>query len=441
MVVVPLPYYDREVTSVTPADPTCIIVRMSFLGGLKRILGGGRRGEPDEANLPSAEELFTSEVEAALRENPIVSSVTRGDDFSLLVGRDQGRYTLFLRNVFAETRDMAPAERAARIQRFISVVRSPPEEELSFDAARGRLVPLLRHATMFHGIDRDKLRAVRRPFAPFLIECVGVDAEDSIGYLTESQIEKWNVSAQAALRAAHETAAASFGPGDIRPYGSERGYALWHVAKDDSYESSRLLVPGWLAGFAARVSGRPVAVVPARSRLIVGGDGNEACLRFLVEAAKREYMASPRSISPALYTVGQGGAVVPLVLPPDHPLAGEVAVGHVSLAATEYQTQQAVLQAKLGEEVFVATYHGLRKGELVSSFTTWSEEVPSLLPEAAEIAMVSLKGEHFRVPWETVLAVVGDGLRREPGLDPPLWRTGRWPDAAGLAKLRAEALP
>jgi hypothetical protein len=415
---------------------------MSFLGRLKRLWDGGRRVGTDEPNLPSSEELFTAEVETALRENPIVGSVTRGGDFSLLVGRDQGTHTLFLRNVFAETRDMAPAERAARVQRFISVVRSPPEDELSFEAARGRLVPLLRHATVFHRIDGGKLRvAIQRPFAPFLIECVGVDAEDSIGYLTESQLENWNVSAEAAFRAARETAAAAFAPGDIRPYGSERGFALWHVAKDDSYESSRLLVPGWLAGFASRVSGRPVAIVPARSRVIVGGDGNEACLRFLIEAANREYLASPRSITPALYTIGEGGAVVPLLLPPGHPLAGEVALGHVSLAATEYKTQQDVLQAKLGEETFVATYRGFRKGELVSSFTTWSEDVPSLLPEAAEIAIVPSGGDHFRVPWTTALTVVGDGLRREPGLDPPRWRTGRWPDAAAFAKLRAAAIP
>ena len=224
---------------------------------------------------------------------------------------------------------------------------------------------------------------------------------------------------------------------DLRPYGTGRGFALWHVAKDDSYESSRLLVPGWLAGLASRVSGRPVAIVPSRSQLIVGGDGNEACLRALLEAAHREFMASPRSISPALYTVGDGGTVVPLVLPAGHPLAAEVAVGHISLAATEYKVQQDVLQPRLGEGIFVATFQGIRKEDLVSSFTTWTQDVPSLLPEAAEIAIVPSAGNLFRVPWATVATLVGDSLQREPGIDPPRWRTGRWPDEATLARLRA----
>jgi hypothetical protein len=426
---------------------------MSLFDGFKRLLGGGRRGEPDkpaepgapdEQDLLSAEELFTREVEAALRQLPLVRSVTRGDEFSLVVGREEGTHSLFLRNIFVETRDRTPAERAAIIQRFISFVRRPAEDQdaLSFREARGRLVPLLRQVTMFHAIDSEKLKVpVRRPFAPFLMECVGIDSEDSIGYVTEAQVEGWKVSADAVFQAARETAAAAFRPGDVRPYGTERGFALWHVGKDDSYESSRLLVPGWLAAFAPRVSGRPVAIVPSRSRVIVGGDGNESCLRVLAETAQREYTASPRSISPALYTVGDGGAVVPLVLPPGHPRAGDVALGHVYLAAGEYQTQQAILQAKLGDGIFVASYKGLRKDELVSSFTTWTEGVPTLLPEAAEIALVPASREVFRVPWQTALALVGERLRREPDLDPPRWRTGAWPDAAILAKPKASALP
>jgi len=268
---------------------------------------------------------------------------------------------------------------------------------------------------------------------------VGIDADDSIGYLTQSELEEWKVDAGAAFRAAHETAAAAFSAGDVRPYGSEPGFALWHVAKDDSYESSRLLMPGWLADFAGRVSGRTVAIVPSRSRVIVGGDGDEACLRALIDAAKREYLASPRSISPALYTVDGGGTVVPLVLPAGHPLAAEVALGHVSLAANEYKIQQDLLQQKLGDGVFVASYEATRKGELVSSYTTWAKDVPSLLPEVADIVMGSSGADRLIVPWQLALSLAGDALRREPGLDPPRWRTVHWPDEATLARLRAAA--
>src|SRR5207248_5392300 len=93
------------------------------------------------------------------------------------------------------------------------------------------------------------------------------------------------------------------------------------------------------AGFANRVAGRPVAIVPSRSRLLVGGDGNEACLRALVESAQREFMAAPRSISPALYTVDDRDAVVPLVLPAGSALAAEVALGHVSFRSEEHTSE------------------------------------------------------------------------------------------------------
>jgi hypothetical protein len=37
-------------------------------------------------------------------------------------------------------------------------------------------------------------------------------------------------------------------------------YATWLVSSNDMYESSRLLLPGWLASFGGKVSGRPVAI-------------------------------------------------------------------------------------------------------------------------------------------------------------------------------------
>jgi hypothetical protein len=116
-----------------------------------------------------------------------------------------------------------------------------------------------------------------------------------------------------------------------------------------------------------------LAIAPHRPFVLVGGDGDEACIERLIETARREYEASPRNVSPGLYTVDAGGAVVPLVLPGDHRPASEVALGHVLLASTEYEAQQQCLQQKYG-------------------------------------------------------------------IDPPRWRTARWPDPEILAELEGDAI-
>jgi hypothetical protein len=204
-------------------------------------------------------------------------------------------------------------------------------------------------------------------------------------------------------------------------------------------------VPGWLASFAGKVTGRPVAIVPSRSRLIVGGDGDERCLARLVESARSEYMASPRNISPALYTVDDGGRVIPLVLPAGHPIARDVALGHLSLAVNEYTAQHDHLQPGLEDELFVSNLMVIETPDgALSSVTTWTREVPSLLPRADEVCLVAMIAgavaeAGFVVRWQALLDLAGECLRLEPGHDPPRWRTERWPDPVTFEKLRAVA--
>jgi hypothetical protein len=177
--------------------------------------------------------------------------------------------------------------------------------------------------------------------------------------------------------------------------------------------------------------------------LIVGGDGDVACVQRLIATAEREYAASPRAISPALYTVDEKGTVVPLVLPTGHPLANDVALGHLRMALVEYENQQKVLQETLGEDIYVAGLTGVRLQDgTPTSFATWAAGVLSLLPKADAIAFVipqpdESKPEIFRVRWSDVERLAGDLLELEPSYDPPRWRTKGWPDDAVLTELRA----
>lgn len=404
----------------------------------------GARGNAEPPSPPSPRELFQAAVEAQLRENPAVESVTRRDDFGLDVSLVSGGcHTVFLENTFRETRELSPDERRERIRRLLSGV-GHQAPELDWEAARPRLVPLVRACTMFLGMQDARAKLpVRRPFAPFLIETVALDSDESFQYVPPDSAKTWGVRVDDVFAAARETAAACFGDEDIEPYDAGAEYPLWHVARDDGYETSRLALAGWLASFEGRVAGRPVAIIPHRSMLVVGGDGDERCLRRLIDTAEREYAASPRNISPALYTVDAGANVVPLVLPQDHSLANDVALGHLRLAMAEYEAGKDLLQEELGGEVFVASFIGVRREDgTVTSYAVWTEDVPSILPRTAEIALVEQLDTDaknvFRVPWGAVEQL--GLLEPMPHLDPPRWRAQNWPQRDVLERLRQVAV-
>jgi hypothetical protein len=285
---------------------------------------------------------------------------------------------------------------------------------------------------------------IRRPFGPFLVECVGIDSDEGIGYVAPHLLSKWNVQASDVFAAATENARTYF-VDDVASYDPSAPYPLWYVARDDSYESSRLLVPGWLASFSGRVRGRPVAIVPHRGLLVVGGDDDQACLRRLIDSAKAEFEASPRSISPALFTTDAGGKVVPLVLPPVQPLAADVAVGHHMMAMAEYTAQQRQFEERSSGDLFVAPYNAVReKAGGTFSYTTWTKDVPSLLPRAERVALVfdphRKHGDVLWLPWQILVETVGDCLAAEPDMDPARWRTIRWPSSEITARLRATTI-
>lgn len=403
------------------------------------------RNSPDEKleEAPTPRDLFRAEVETTLAGDPRVRSVQRRpDQFALNVFIGEGDPAIVhLENMFVETREMSPEQRRERIRVLLSGLHED-EDEPDWEEVTGSLVPLVRPATFFAGVVTDPaLMPVRRPFLPLLIEAVVIDQGQTMKYVTPRHTAAWSVDDDDVFGAARKNAETCFNDEHIAPYDPEAPYPLWHVAYDDSYQSSRLLLPGWLASFDGKVSGRPVAIIPERSTLVVGGDGDERCLERLIDMAGREFSSSRRRISPALYTVDDSGAVVPLVLPPDRSLANAVALGHTQLAVAEYDIQQEVLQKQLGEDVFVATYtaHQFDDGR-IWTYCVWARDAGAILPETEDVFFYEPDEESLQVSWSDVHEIVGNCLERMPGANPPRWRCTGWPDDKQMAQLRQRAI-
>lgn len=285
---------------------------------------------------------------------------------------------------------------------------------------------------------RPERAPVRRGVAPFLHERLVVDRPDLRRFVTRADLAAWDVRPEAAYGVAHENLPAT---------GLRMGdNGLWELASGDGYESSRLLLPGWLAAFRGRVPGRPVAVVPHARGLFVGGDADHDLVRELLTIGPRAWRDEGDPISPVPYTIDDRGAIVPWAPGPQVPplLRASVHAASRALASREYARQAEVLDDF--DEVPATAYEvalapaGADDVRLAYGFCRWTRGQDARLPEVDVVVLAAAgHGAVLAVPWEAFVRFAGAHLVAEP-LSPPRWRTRGWPDATALKALERASL-
>jgi hypothetical protein len=273
-------------------------------------------------------EAFFQLVEGIARTIPGIGRTERvPGDFALRIwpaaGGEPG--TLFLHNLYRETAQQSPEARAHRAHHYLaSFAQAVGGGETAWQPARARLLPAIRHvdfvqSTRVAAPSGDAPRILNRPFVAGVAECAVIDDEATMSYATEADAARWQVPFDAVFAEARQNlwhrAYAGIEPVARGPY------TLLHVAAKDDYESSRAVLPGWLASFAPHVQGTPICAFPERSVLFVTGDGNPMAVAHLLALAQHHFTTSPRSISPLPYVALPDGRLVPLQLHPSHPSA------------------------------------------------------------------------------------------------------------------------
>ena len=412
-----------------------------------RSLFGGK--QPPAAD---PRELFTAEVEAFVRSLPPVQAVKHVPDaFALDVVTTAGARRAYLDNAFAESREMSPEERRAKIAFFFAFVGDQEQNE-TWDEARETLVPVLRGAT--YGLEiwaqEPKAGFVRRPFLPFVDIVVAMDRPTSMSFVGRGTVERWKLEEREVFEAAAGRVHL-LGDKSVDLYDDTHG-SLWVVTSNDSYESSRLLVPGWLAAFRGRVEGNPIAIIPERATLMVGGDGRPEMIERLLDKAEREFAASNRRLSPALYTIDEAGKVVPYNRPESDVLATKAKIAHLNLGRYEYGVQKTELDKlyeATGHDVYVASYDVLRARDGTSprSFSVWTRGVRTYLPETEKV-MLLITGDEGGKPKAVVEArfeAIRDRLTPVPDVHPARFETtGEFPsddELRSLGKLAVATRP
>lgn len=356
-----------------------------------------------------ARENFVAEVLSEMRAQGASDARFDEERFAVAYQRDADASQpvwMYLATLFAEC-EREPETRTDRIRRYVTTLLGTQEPPADWESVLPLLRPVLRGAMWGRSNDAGRPAVLRRPAQPFLDELVVVDRPTSMSYVTAAMTATWGVRDEDVFAAARANLVAGAELPETEP--GEGPVLLRFVDDGDAYWPSHLLLDGWLAGLAGRVGGQPIAFVPDVNTLMVTA-ADPGGLAPLVELIADEYMEAPRRLSPVGYTVDGVGRVVPYTAPAGHPVAAVLGKAERLLAIREYANQRELLvEADVPE--FVAKLELFARDD-GSAFTVaaWTMSLPTLLPRADYVGMISDDADMFFVPWA---ALVEEGLCTE----------------------------
>lgn len=392
-----------------------------------------RKPKPEHA---SEEESFVRDIEARARAIPGMLKISRDpkEPMGLLVETAGGRGSAFLGNLFAETRALDAATRERQIARHLKMW-AQPVREVTWEEAQSSLMVTLRGP--LRDLPPDALPAAYE-VAPGLRAHLVVDRETTLMLVQTKQLREWGVSLDDALGLGRERLAQAPRTAVLH----DEARRIWRVATHDSYEAARLLVPGFLAEFVARVSGRPIATIPTRDLAFIAGDADPEVVVHMCELAEQEFKQSPRGVSAAVYAHDDTGALVRYFRAGSDAAARRVRTAHVRTEGTWYHQQKADLEARFeasGAEVCMGSFIGIEHPvHGAQSICTWEPGVEALLPKT-DLVATGTPDDVVVAPWEEVERVAGPKLVREVDFFPPRWRTMGALSVAQLETLRGLA--
>lgn len=367
--------------------------------------------------------------------------------FRLLLG-DDGQQIFNLHNFYRDYCRVSRGERKEVIQRYVKsmVVNELPK---AFADAKSRLLPILRSRSMIEYValtadgdpEINNLPA-SQPFSADTAIMLAYDTEHSMMTLTESALADWGVSFATALSVAtdnlRDATVSSFE--QVAP-------GLFIGTWDDSYDTSRLLFPDVV--YQLGVGGEPVVMIPTRNRIMVVSENDRAAQLVMIGLARQFVEEEGRQVSALMYRFEQGRVVA--WAPSDPEVAGLMAEFLRKTLAEDYAGQKEMLEAsheKSGADIFVASYQVLssKKTGFEASFTVWTENVDTLLPETDLVALVSTaeledgsSGPPKLVAWRELQAATG-AFERLPERYPARYKPVNFPDQAAREALPATEL-
>jgi uncharacterized protein YtpQ (UPF0354 family) len=391
---------------------------------------------------PSPERFAAIAVEGLRAEGYSAPIQIDHPGFRLLLGAD-GKQIFNLHNFYRDYCRVSKAERKNVMQNY---VKSMTGNELpsAFADAKSKLLPILRSRSMIEyvalsaeGDPACNNLPASQPFSADTAMMLAYDTEHAMMTLTDATLADWGVSFDTALAAAtdnlRDATVASFD--QIAP-------GLFIGTWDDAYDTSRLLFPDLM--YQLGVGGEPLVMIPTRGRIMVVSANDRAAQLAMIGMARQFVDEEGRQVSALMYRYEQGRAVE--YAPADPDVAALLAEFWRRTMADDYAGQKEMLEKshkEAGIDIYVATYQVLASKDTgrEASFTVWTEDVDTLLPETDLVALVSTaeleegsREEPKFIAWRDLQAATG-AFELVPERYPARYKPVNFPDPAARQAL------
>ncbi len=392
---------------------------------------------------PPSKAQFVRLVTEALRQAGETAQLHYDREAFSLRTEGQAQRIFWLTNVYKEFCAAGPEQRQGLLRNFVRSWLVPehsvPEH---FEDVHPDLLPAVRARGYFEvtllqlkaeGHDADE--RPYRPLAEHLAVGLAYDLPGAIVQISEHHLRDWKVTFDDALKAACDNMR-----GMSRQPFKQGAPGVWMSPYCDNHDASRLVLTEQVRACAVR--GDPVALVPNRDKLLITGSDDAHGL-LTIATLGAEALNQPRFLSGIPVRLA-GDEWVQFFPAADQPAYSRFRLLRAHSIGRDYANQGEALKAqyeKTDEDVFISQFAIMRKEatEEVMSYTVWSGDIESLLPEADVVYFVRMKNETDAeivadAPWERVRQVVGD-LMTPQGFYPERYRVSAFPDAERLAAL------
>jgi hypothetical protein len=339
-----------------------------------------------------------------------------------------GTQRLALHNAY---RDYTQAGRGERRHVLATYARllDPHEAPATFDAARARLMPVVRPRAMLGLLQlkdpRGSLPLACDVLAEDALRALALDGEGTMQMVTPAHLEQWGESFETAFAVALQNLRDRSPDQFTRAAGVTVGQ--WH----DSYDSSRLFLGD--QAHRALGHGAAVAMIPVRDTLLLAPANAPAAQLAMVALARKALATGARPGSMRMFGYAHG---VPVPYEPTDPgVAASLRALQIEQLHADYDEQKGRLDAvnaRARKDVFVATCMAVRKDEELLSVCTWTEGVRTLLPRTDLVILMrpDAGGQHAmrRVRWETLSKGAAHLMKEQPGY-PVRYAVSRFPEA------------